>query len=456
MQRIYFRGGMSPFDTYSPGYILTHNIIGSNVGNFLYLNGVLRTMMLREDTVLQPNGYITDRYSPEYINENFDCFVIPLADAFRESFMGEMKALTRLIKKLTIPCYVIGVGVQAEYEPDFSQPREYDKVAKEFVKAVLEKSSCIGVRGAITGKYLESLGFVEDKDFMVIGCPSMYSRGNRLHTRQPDLKKDSMVCFNSNVSSPVPARKFVKQKMQEFENYYFIGQVERELRSIYVGAPYDFVKEYNFHNVTEPIYQDGRLRFFCNVPKWVSFMQQADLSFGLRLHGNIAAVLADTPAILVTKDSRTRELAEYHHLNAIHESKLNEKLTLRDLVEQQDFTQIEKYQKQNLDRFVTFLKKNEIPNIFMDGEDPEETPFDRKMKETEMLDGIVPISQCSLEEIAARNKDYYTNLDEKLDRLSKKLNNASESLRQEKEKNQKSGIEILGKKVVRKVKKILS
>ena len=39
MSRIYYRGGMSPFETFSPGYILTHNVIGTNVGNFLYLNG---------------------------------------------------------------------------------------------------------------------------------------------------------------------------------------------------------------------------------------------------------------------------------------------------------------------------------------------------------------------------------------------------------------------------------
>ena len=34
MSRIYYRGGMSPFETFSPGYILTHNVIGTNVGNF--------------------------------------------------------------------------------------------------------------------------------------------------------------------------------------------------------------------------------------------------------------------------------------------------------------------------------------------------------------------------------------------------------------------------------------
>ncbi len=56
------------------------------------------------------------------------------------------------------------------------------------------------------------------------------------------------------------------------------------------------------------------------------------------------------------------------------------------------------------------FEKNDIPNIFMDGEDPQETAFDRKIKQTDLLEGIVPVSQCSLEEIAERNRDYYTNL----------------------------------------------
>lgn len=59
MSRIYYRGGMSPFETFSPGYILTHNVIGTNVGNFLYLNGVLRSLMIDDNTVIQANYYNT-------------------------------------------------------------------------------------------------------------------------------------------------------------------------------------------------------------------------------------------------------------------------------------------------------------------------------------------------------------------------------------------------------------
>ena len=217
MSRIYYRGGMSPFETFSPGYILTHNVIGTNVGNFLYLNGVLRSLMIDDNTVIQANYYNTNYYKPEYVNENFDCFVIPLADAFRENFVNELNELTSFVKKLKIPCYVIGVGLKESYEPDFFQPKPQDEAVKKFVTAVLEKSNCIGVRGELTGKYLETLGFAEGRDFMVIGCPSMYMKGKRLHIQNPKLDVNSKVCFNSNVAASVPTRKFIKLKMKEFE-----------------------------------------------------------------------------------------------------------------------------------------------------------------------------------------------------------------------------------------------
>lgn len=71
--------------------------------------------------------------------------------------MNELNELTSFVKKLKIPCYVIGVGLKESYEPDFSQPKPQDEAVKKFVTAVLEKSNCIGVRGELTGKYLETL-----------------------------------------------------------------------------------------------------------------------------------------------------------------------------------------------------------------------------------------------------------------------------------------------------------
>lgn len=85
--------------------------------------------------------------------------------------------------------------------------------------------------------------------------------GKTIAYTKSKLDVNSKVCFNSNVAASVPTRKFIKLKMKEFENHYFIGQVVNELRSIYLGAPYEYKIEYNFRNVTDKIYQDGRLRF---------------------------------------------------------------------------------------------------------------------------------------------------------------------------------------------------
>jgi hypothetical protein len=58
-----------------------------------------------------------------------------------------------------------------------------------------------------------------------------------------------------NVAASVPTRKFIKLKMKEFENHYFIGQVVNELRSIYLGAPYEY-------KIQQNIFNDGEFSFF--------------------------------------------------------------------------------------------------------------------------------------------------------------------------------------------------
>lgn len=175
MKRIYFRGGQLPYEYATPDRVLNRNYLGSNSGNLLYQYSILKALMTSENDVLEANYYEVFRYSPEYINENFDVFIIPMADAFRDSFVTEMRQLTDFIKQLKIPCVVTGGGLASPYEPDFrTVEHKFNNDVKEFMNAVLEKSAIVGVRGKITADYLSYLGFRDDKDFMVIGCPSLY------------------------------------------------------------------------------------------------------------------------------------------------------------------------------------------------------------------------------------------------------------------------------------------
>src|SRR5699024_7513084 len=103
--------------------------------------------------------YRINKNDADYINETYDCYIIPLADAFRESFRSHLRRYTRLIKKLNIPVIVVGVGLSAPFEPDLDEGFPFDADVKNFVSAVLEKSNIIGVRGQITADYLTKLGF---------------------------------------------------------------------------------------------------------------------------------------------------------------------------------------------------------------------------------------------------------------------------------------------------------
>jgi hypothetical protein len=66
--------------------------------------------------------------------------------------------------------------------------------------------------------------------------------------------------------------------------------------------------------VDHPLISEGRVRFFLDPTTWMEHLAGYDFSFGSRIHGNIAALLAGTPALVLAHDSRTLELARYHEI----------------------------------------------------------------------------------------------------------------------------------------------
>src|SRR5699024_3103609 len=116
--------------------------------------------------------------------------------------------------------------------------------------------------------------------------------------------------------------------------------------------------------MSDSVYMNNRVRFFLNVPTWLNFLKQADLSFGARLHGNITATIAGTPSILITKDARMRELAEYHGLTHIWYNEITAETMLEELVEKSDFKMPTKKQGKNFDHFIDFLNKNNLNHIY--------------------------------------------------------------------------------------------
>ena len=112
VKKILMRSAMPFGEERSISEILVENLIGNNTGNLIFQSSLARAV-LTEDTEI--TTIRTDRiYSEEEVerwNAEYDMFLIPLANAFRTTFRTELRMLTDLVKRLTIPCVVVGVGL---------------------------------------------------------------------------------------------------------------------------------------------------------------------------------------------------------------------------------------------------------------------------------------------------------------------------------------------------------
>lgn len=412
MTNILIRSGLSPLEDVSVPEIMCKNLLGNNVGNLIYAQSIYRTFMVDEDTNLIPDRYRLKLRNLDWINENCSMYLIPMADMFRPNARNYMKDTAEYIKKLKIPCHIIGVGLRAEIDDDLTGSFVFDEEVKMLLNAVLEKSDIIGIRGERTAKYLKRLGYIEDKHFMVIGCPSMYTYGATLKRKDIVLGEDAKISLNESLMCKGPALDFLKRVAQEYPDHYYLPQRLDELWILYTGRECKNGRLKNLKNypknLKDDYYREDRAKFFVTAKSWIDFLSGMNFSIGSRMHGNVAAVLAGTPAIWIPHDSRMMELIQYHHFPYVKESDLQDDWKLLDVIERVNLEEMYQYQKENFDRYISFLDRNEIPHIYKGGCDHvEDAPYDKALAQMKDKPAVKSAINLSLEEINARWVELY-------------------------------------------------
>ena len=392
-------------------YSELHDHIGNNVGNLMYVAGVTRAMMVTDGTTFTKtkNHFAYTDEEIDEINQTCDGFLISLADAIRPNYIDRMNQMTDAISKLKIPCVVIGCGLRAAYEPGSDMSYPFDDDVRRFFSAVLDHSAIVGLRGQITGDYLKHLGFHEEQDYTIIGCPSMYLNGREIPFRDTigDFLSDRNAPCSFNISPSLTDKtlSLITDLASEYPNSVYMPQNSKDERLMYYGKPISKEKR-SVENwpvtLDHPFYRDHDALFFNHPVSWINFQKSRYLSFGTRLHGNITAVLAGTPALFMPQVARTRELCEYHGFVNLSPQELEGIDDLRDVLPELDFSKPLKVQGSNFDHYLDFLRKNELDNIF---EDPqtEEAPYDRKVRGYEDLEPLHPVSR-ETEEVQIQRK----------------------------------------------------
>lgn len=445
MKKVLVRSGMSQLDTFDAVEIIKRGSIGTNVGNLIYPFSIYRNLY-SEEVELVSDYYRNAPDDADLINENYSAYVLPLANGIRASFVPTLRRYTELFNKLEIPVYIIGLGLKDHFVSGGSKGFPFDDDVRNFIKAVLKKSSMIGLRGQTTADYLSYLGFRDGIDHQAIGCPSMYTFGSKLKIRDFSLSDDSVIYTNMTSTANQNALEFMNRITEQYKNATFVPQELDELVLTYLGTPYfnGLIRNGNLSNypnsINSRIYKEGKVKYFLNAKTWIEEMKGADLSIGTRLHGNIAPTLAGTPTITIPIDERMNELCRFHNFPTIAQEKLDNTTELADLIAQVDFKSVEKTHEENFKNFLEFLNKNGIEHGYNNAHN--EQPFDRELARKDIPAPLVPITSCQRDEMVARIEGAYEVIRKRIDanergkaativRLKKKVSQLREKVAQQ-------------------------
>lgn len=381
MTRILLRAHKDPFRVATPADTYRHDLIGNNVGNLLFSSASYKLLQV-EGTEVEVGSLTNGRRSAEQINERYDHVVIPLANAFRPSFVEALERMTQVIEQLRVPVTILGVGAQLRLDGKVERLAGIAPEVSRFVRAVLDRSPSIGVRGEFTEHYLRSLGFA---DVEVIGCPSIFLHGpgHRVVKRVPELTTASRISMNLSpyVKNLGP---IVERHTARYGNLRYAAQhgealgmlLRRWRRDDPVDPDRTQLPTYRAH----PLVRDGRTSFFVDPEPWMRYLAEFDYSFGTRIHGNIAALLAGTPATVLAHDSRTLELVRYFDIPHRLTKRMPPDLDAADLYAEADLGAFNAGLAGRFDRFAAFLSTHGLRNVYDEGEDP--TRFDQRVAAT--------------------------------------------------------------------------
>ena len=379
-KRIMLRAAKDPFRVATPRETLIKNLIGTNTGNLIFSTAAAKILSTPHQSisvdVFNPGPEHADR-----INEQYDHYVIPLANAFRPNFIEHLDRISACIEQLTIPVTIFGVGAQAASESDQASIRALSSSVTRFCRAVLKRSPSIGVRGEFTANFLRSLGFSAD-EIQVIGCPSAFlTEGiSQLPDRAPSINSSSSIAIN--LSPEVPgAKEMAEAHRKAYRNLTYIAQNLRDLR-LFLDRNFEAPDEaLALAPITpgNPLFNSRQSALLLDPYPWIKFMKRQDFSFGTRIHGNIAALLAGTPAVVVAHDTRTLELARYFEIPHVDMSGKQDISTLNaaDLAANADYGPLKRGHEARRAVMTTFLDQHGLAHT--SNRDAAAMAFDSRM-----------------------------------------------------------------------------
>lgn len=325
-----------------------------NFGNKVWLQGILAEISTPECEY--EFGY--DELSEDFINENYDCVLLPLANCFHAGWIQWLEKRASHVRKLKIPVYVIACGIQADsYDELNSLVEAVKEPATNFIKSVYNTGGEFALRGYFTEEFFRRLGF---NDAVVTGCPSIYQMGRDLKISNDKVsEKDFVAAINGTFKMPVLYKDIKKAdficqdvygKFLYDSEYLNANPLDkrRVLKHIKRGD-YDFIRAL----------ANGKIKLFADTQQWLSYYvsNNINFAFGRRIHGSIMPILAGVPALCYTLDARTREMTEFFDIPGVMPGKDLKSKSMYEWYLETDYSKFNENFAKRFDDFEKFLRK---------------------------------------------------------------------------------------------------
>jgi hypothetical protein len=120
--------------------------------------------------------------------------------------------------------------------------------------------------------------------------------------------------------------------------------------------------------LSHPLLGEDKVRVPVDPATWISELRSYDFAYGTRIHGNIAALLAGTPSVVLVHDSRTLELSRYFELPHRMLRDVPADIHPQELADAADYAPMLAGHRERFSRLSAFLDKNSLENTYSHGD----------------------------------------------------------------------------------------
>ncbi len=340
--------------------------LGLNTGNMLFAAGIQAALSRGKE-----KAKVYSVTELEAHRTGADCIVIAAANWL--SARSDLENLARQIEASGLPCVMIGIGAQSTSD---SLIPELSAGTRRFLSVVSERSHSISTRGTFSAEVCAHYGI---RNVEVTGCPSLLMRGATPAPIAAPAGPPRAITISGSRGLADPKQITSRQEGQRLSRLMgrimlsdtvdFLAQAEMPEINLLCADQFKpeprqpqwqpFLEEYYGQPLEGllPVIK-SRMKVFFNLKDWLAYLRGRDLMIGTRLHGTIAGLLAGTPSVLITHDSRTAEMAREMAIPSVKSTTITDTIPYEAICETLDFAELDTRHPVYYERFRAFFAAN--------------------------------------------------------------------------------------------------